>query len=743
MKLKNVTHRTAIYVLSASLILPQWPMHAQAAPADDFKTSFFDLFPEDSDSKNKDQNKDGKTDSTKKDDTGLFPTTPNLGGGNNNGGTKTGTPGNATGNRQGNNNSSTNSGNTMKSAKLAAPYNCPLFENRPHKELIDAITQLSTAVNVSPECENNNSVKSIEENAKALKDTMTALSGTLDADPATFTATGFDANVTAALTAVNNLGNILNNNAFLNSSCGRQAMSSGKALLAFNDMVNGFAPYALFAVAANAALAPALPFVIGGTVVTTGISVMSKMIDQKTLDMVKPEHRDAVLANTCQYVNVAKKVRFMQLAQSGKIEKISQELEQKITLYKTSFSRPSTELTSLLAYRQKASVSFSNMDKQVKDDKTDLAAVNAQLKANSDDLMVCTMARELVNWAQDGKTFPSSAFNNLEQVAMQGDRPLKLQSVTLKSLNAASMKRIVEAADLAPTDETALKTCAQAGKTWITGINQAVMLTEKTLIENKVALENELAQNLEYRQFMTQYTKIQKEQETIKRVEKAMENLAKDTAIIDRSELAQRMTLLKNALFGTKGFAWGAPPVLAWINHTKTMQERAISGFLTSFDAVAAGSYSLTSSGKTNGIQRSPRGTAEINPTQMANDQAVSKTLASITLAQLPLGSRENELACQTLESAWLDYSASWDHLGAIEAFCSMIDPVLDAKMDTDVIKACRGIVALNGQVQARSLVNEAKQTLVRKGFAAQANLVNQKMKELRCPVPAVSVMND
>jgi hypothetical protein len=39
--------------------------------------------------------------------------------------------------------------------------------------------------------------------------------------------------------------------------------------------------------------------------------------------------------------------------------------------------------------------------------------------------------------------------------------------------------------------------------------------------------------------------------------------------------------------------------------------------------------------------------------------------------------------------------------------------------------------------------VNEAKQTLVRKGFAAQANLVNQKMKELRCPVPAVSVMND
>ncbi len=73
------------------------------------------------------------------------------------------------------------------------------------------------------------------------------------------------------------------------------------------------------------------------------------MIDQNTLDMENPDHRKAVLLNTCQFTESGEKVRFMQLAQSGKIETITAELGKNIDLYKASFANPSSELTSLLS----------------------------------------------------------------------------------------------------------------------------------------------------------------------------------------------------------------------------------------------------------------------------------------------------------------------------------------------------------------------------------------------------------
>lgn len=738
MKLKNVTRRTTLLALSLTLILPHMPGRAFAAPESGL-TTFFDLFPEDSDAKkdgtkNQDAN---KQDAPKKDDTGLFPLLPGTGSG------KT-TPRTTPGTSQGAAKSGTTNGLSMSTAKVADAYACPIFDNRPHAELIEAIDSLSTAVSASPDCEKTTSAKSIEDNNKAIKESITALSGVLEADPTTVNASMIDSNVTTALTAINNLGNVLNSNAFLNSACGRQSMSTGKALLAFNDMVNGFAPYALFAVAANAALAPMLPIVIGGTIVTTGISVISKMIDQNTLDMTKPEHRKAVVQNTCQYIKVAKKVRFMQLAQSGKIEKISQELEHNIVLYKSGMSRPSTELTSLLAYRQKVSSTLTTMESQLKSDKNDMDAVNAQLKINSDDLMVCTLARELVNWGADGKTFPMSAFNNLEAAAAQGERSLKLQSLTLKSLNNTSMQRIVEAADQSGASEASLKVCAQMGKTWITAMNQAIALTSNSITGNKVSLENELSENSEYRQFKSQYAKIQMDQITIKRVEKAMQELAKDTSIIDRSELDQRMVLLKNTLFGAKKiWGLGTPPVLAWINHTKKMHDQSISGFITSVGAVRAGSFSLTSAGRGEVVVKPNYGSPYMDARKQVEDGKISANLGTITLQALPAGSRENEIVCQQLESAWLDWTAAMNHLGAIQLFCDMIDGVLDPKMDGTLMQACRGSIQLNGTVNALSMTNLARQSLTKNGFAAQATLVEKKMKELQCPTPAVSVMND
>ncbi|WII72240.1 hypothetical protein QJS83_17390 [Bdellovibrio sp. 22V] len=724
MKLKYVKRSAMAFAISASFILPHVPHVAMAANTG--TASFpLDLFPEDND----------------KDDTGLFPTTP-----------VTPAPGKTgNNNNSGNNNSNRNttrpqstSGAKMNAAKVPEAYSCPLFDNRPHAELIAAIDSLNKEVKASPECTGSPSAKSLEDNGKTIKESISALQTLMASqDAASVNTAQIEPTITAALTAVGNLGDIVNNNNFLNSKCGRQTMSTGKVLLALNDVINGLAPYALFAVSMNAALAPALPFVIGGAVATSGISAIAKMIDQNTLDMTNPEHRKAVLQNTCQFTKVAKKVRFMQLAQSGKIDKITQELEQNVELYNAKFGTPSRELSALLKYKDTATKVTLAIENQMVNDRADLLTVETQIAQNSDDLMVCMLSNELVNWAQDGKTFPSSAFLNLSAATAQGDRAQKLQAVTMSTLHVNSMKKIASLAVKATEDESALKSCANAGRSWLSGVRQAIAMTSSVVNKGKADLESELSRSAEYRQWKVQYARIEVEKVTIKRVEKAMQELSKDNSIIDRSELAQRMVNLKAGLFGSRS-AWGFgnPPVLAWIDHTKKMHDQAISAFITGMRALRNGSYSLTEAGRGKATKYTISGMPYTDPKVQTDSLKISQALGNFNLKNLEMGSREHEIACQQLESAWLDWSASIDHLGAVQFFCDMIDPVLDVKMDSSVVNACRGMTQLNGTTYVKSVVNQAKDTLIRKGYQADANLVSQKLKALQCPMPAVSVMN-
>lgn len=732
MKIKNVQRCALALVLSVGFVLPQMPLASNAAGL------AMDLFPVNPVGNVVNSpvpsNPGGNSVQPNPGGNSTVKPLPGSGGNNNNNTTR---PASTTP-------SSTGGKVTMKPATVGAEFSCPLFDNRPHAELISAIDAINKEVSAAPECSGTPSAKTLEENGKVIKDSALAIQGIMQSqDGTTVNPAAVEQTMTAALGAISNIGSIINNNAFLNSKCGRQSMSTGKVLLALNDVINGFSPYALFAVSMNAALAPALPFVIGGVVASAGISAVSKMIDQNTLDMTNPDHRKAVLQNTCQYTKIAAKVRFMQLAQSGKIKTVTQELEKKLDLYKARFAQPTQELSQLLAYRDAKSKVNVAVENQYAADVSDLVAVEAQMGQNNDDLMVCTLATELAQWAKDGKTFPTSAFNNLEAATAQENRAQKLQAASMKALNLTSIKRINETSPKAYEDEASLKTCAQAGRSWVAGVRQAVTMTYSLTTKSRADLETELSASTEYSQWKMQYNRIQTEKVTITRVEKAMEELSKDNSVIDRSELAQRMVTLKAGLFGSRS-AWGfgTPPVMAWIDHTKKMHDQAISAMIYDMKELRKGAYSLTMSGRGQAVKVSATGVVYIDPNTEYESAQQASSLATLNQSQLAVGSREHEVACQQLESAWLDWSASIDHLGAIQIFCRMIDPVLDSKMDKDVVKACRGDIQLNGQTLSMPVVEGAQSNLVKKGYRNDASLVYDKMEELDCPMPAVSVMN-
>lgn len=644
----------------------------------------------------------------------------------------------------------TSSSAKMRPARLSEEFSCPLFDNRPHAELIAAIDTLTTEVRVSQECTDNPSVSSLVQNTESLKAAVNSLKGMVATDDInSVDINEVDAKVTSAIQATQTLGSIINNNSFLNSMCGRQTMKSGKALLAFNDILNGLSPYALMAVSMNAALAPALPYVVGGIVLTSGISAMGKMIDKNTLDMSVPDHRTAVLVNTCQFVKVAKRVRYMQLAQSGRIDRITAELEKNVQLYNAQFAKPSAELNQLLALKNSVETTLAANEIQAAKDTSDLRELLNQVGSNSDDMMMCMLGNEMIQMADSANEFPQSIYTNLEQTA-KNTNGNRLQVASLKSLNATSMRKIQISISEVDNNRNAITQCAETVRSWIAGHKQAVSLTNAMIKNQKSSMEAQLAQNAEYRVWSSQFRRLQIEKQTVTRVQKAMTELAKDTSIIDRSELDQRMSLLKAGLFGRRStMSFGKAPVQAWLDHTKSMHDRSISAFLNGSEILQNTASNIafqkeldawTEQVKGSRLPYIDRGMIE-QMRRKANEKA--KTLEPLDLNNLPLGSRANELICGQLETAWLDWSAAMDHLGATQFFCDMIDPVLDVKVDKDIVTYCRGHETVNTKFEAKSAVSQAQDLLVRKGYKDQASYISKKMKELNCPMPPVSVMND
>lgn len=620
---------------------------------------------------------------------------------------------------------------------MPAEYDCPLFDNRPHQELIVALDSLNAAMYSTASCQQQQtSWDSVQRNSEAIRTAMQSMQGLtqdpsiLQSNPAAIA--NFERAITDAVSAANSIGAVFSNNSLLQSQCGREVMGSGKALLAINDILNGLAPFALMAVAMNPAMGMAMKFAItGGAMATSSISAVVKLINQGTVDMTNPDHRKALLKNTCQYTKIARKVRFMQLAQSGQIEKITAELETELAAYRSRYSSISPDLQQTLQQLTVVDQQLALVEKQIRKDLTDLLIFEAQLKeAEKDDLYSCLIAQEYVRRAEQQNAshlFPQSIFMNLDQVRTNtpgADQDVQIQSVLLLNQSARNRLRALHQGVL-EDDGGAIKMCSDTARTWIRGLREALRLTSVLSNQERLAVEAELAQNPEYIAYRDQYRRVQQEQVTVTRVTRVMRELARENSVIDRSELDQRLASLKGALFGkTRGglFA-GKPPVEAWLVHTLSFQSQRISSFNDNIRRLQTASAQLT------------------------GQQAQAGTLDAITPTKIPLGTRGHELTCQLLESAWLDWAANIDHLGAAQFMCDMIDPYIDNKVDPDLVQFCRGQIALDGRQLRDSRLLEVRKALTRPyansfSYKEWAQRVAGKMKEIQCPMPPVSVMN-
>lgn len=659
---------------------------------------------------------------------------------------------------------------------VPAEYDCPLFENRPHEALNQAMDALSYAMASTPECsQQRSSIDAIHQNNNAIREAVKLLQTFMmtggavsqpNTDPslppmpgqfpqpggATLSPQQLEQSINAAIQATSNLGQIFGNNTLLQSRCGREIMSSGKVLIALNDIVNNLAPYALLAVAVNPALGMAAKFAItGGSMATSAIASMVKMIDQGTVDMNNPEHRKAVLKNTCQFTNIARKVRFMQLAQSGQIHKISEELDKKLAVYKKFLSRKSDDLSQILAYKESIERIAGRAEFQARKDFFELSALEGQIRESQNDpLYTCLIAQQMIRNSarQDIAVFPVTIIENLRQaVELNREDQNSARIVSIRTLNDVSRKRIAALEPRVRKDDgAAIKMCADTTKSWINGLRQAIRLAQAMLNDERENVEKELSTNPEYTAWRDQYRRLQEEQGTVSRVARVMKELAKDNSVIDRSELDQRITLLKRSLFGVSG-SWrlGRSPIQEWLEHTLRLHGNRISSMHQNIKQLQAAAFELSESGR---IVNHPGSYRIPDPVYFEHLRRAGKVMAnldSITVDTIKPGTRGHEIACQTFETAWLDWSASVDHLGATEFMCDMIDSHLDNKVEKALVSFCRGQLAFDGRQVVKSRIQDAKarvaitKAISNKSYRDWAFLVSKKMNDLKCPMPGTS----
>lgn len=657
-------------------------------------------------------------------------------------------------------------------------YDCPLFENRPHDGLIQALDALSYAMSTEPECQQQqNSISYVQQNTAAIKQVLGNLQYYMDKPDAAYSQMAtLEQSITAAVQAAGNIGQLFSSNSLLNSSCGKEVMSGGKVLLAINDILNGLAPYALMATAANPAIGGAATFAItGGAMATSAISSIVKMIEQGTVDMTNPEHRKAVLKNTCQYTKIARKVRFMQLAQSGQIQEITKELDQQVAAYRARFGEPSQSLQATLDWSNNMDTQNNNYDGQIRRDNFEMNGLEMQMKeAEKDDLYTCLIANELVRRSnridtggsgQFGSTtstnariFPTSVFANLEAVASLGaNTEYELQISSIRLLNEVSRKRVMALeAQVMGDDASAIQLCAQTARSWVKGIRQALTLTTTLLNAEKEEVNQQLLQNPEYAAWKQQADMIKTEEQTVSRVARVMKELAKDTSVIDRSELDQKINLIKGALFGNRGaWKWGRPPIHEWLEHTLRLHGNRISSFQENIRSLQTAAYQIRASGKLN-MQIMQQMAARKDYQEAIAKSAAAANLDTITLERVPIGTRGHEIACQMMETTWLDWAAAIDHLGATDFMCDLVDGYIDNKVEKAIVNFCRGEIGLDSRQIKNSRIQDAKAKLtdVKRYYNAGygndegrtyrdwAILIAKKMNDMKCPLPPISVMN-
>lgn len=643
-------------------------------------------------------------------------------------------------NRNNNNNNNNRNQNRNKSGQVGRSYvdndfRCNLFESVPYEDILSAVNSLNQAVN-SPNCADSKvSVQSIVENNKVITDAVNNLRGYKD-NPETVqaeNATDIVNNVDAAIRAATTIANSFAQTDLLKKEC-RQAMSAGDVAIAVSDLINGLTPYALMAASFTGGTA-AVPFIVGGSVITGAVSSMAKIIGENSANVKDAQVRRAIVENTCQYIRLDQKYKFLIKSRQEQISKITADISASQRLFSAKVEGLSGGTNGLLDRK-------SSLDKVALDINNKTSSVRSQLeldkqfmKSTSDDIKICQLGIQLAVLAQDKTSYVSTMLSTLDEAMIAYGNSNIAQAQALKVSSNIAIKSLQTVATKQFSGKVDFTQCAAITKSFVETIDQSASLSKQLVKIAQENVEKGLQSNKEYSLFKARLSTLNQKQYQAERVTESLDNLKSYATAISQSEIDSEMDLLRKGLFQSPFFG-GSSPVLQWFNHVKGLHNVEVSRFQEGLQALRLRAYRMTKTA--NAIVSYP-GYYQLNQKQIVQDQADAKNLVPFNLKELPLGTQDHDAVCRELNDVWNRWTVSIDHLAAMDSFCNMIEPyVFDTRPeDRDLVLMCRGYTKASAGVgyygATLSKVANAKNDLVKKGTRDWALFIQKKMEALVC----------
>lgn len=657
-------------------------------------------------------------------------------------------------------------------------YACPLVDQDSYGDLLRTLDALEQAIqNVPNDCKDDTKLSEMVALQKQMRSSANELNRIWNnPDEIENNLVPFDNELQTMIKGINFFSETLSANSLLNSSCGKDMMSSGNVLLALSDLVTGVAPFALLAASAGKSIAAtaqsvttaaqampaAVPYVLGAIGVAGVIKVINQMSKSGTLSMENYVHRQAVLKATCEYGRVATKIRYLKLAQSGQLEMLTLEVSNlnKAMLYTQQALGGS--LSEILAARKNFYKQLDEVRVQMNEDSRLLLNLkktlgqSATVQMGADDNLACSLGTQMVEQHQQGK-FPlsiSSNFKKLLNFGIQHDEiVLKAKAgyydLAISELIGSSRDVLGGTFSSIYGNSYRIAQCSQGSRKFVTTLETILQTTEEEMSLQEQLYERDLAKTPVYKEWYSKTSILEKDRETLQRMMKTMGKASQDSTVMAGTEIAQRTENLRNILFGSPQGGWRdyipwlplsfktKSPIGDWIDHTYNMYANASGLFKESLDnlmkeitEIRINNAKIQRRKKTyvyESIGILPKTTVGLYLLQFDYEN-----FEFLSPYRFPQESPQQKVMCQRLEEIWLNWSATMDHLMAIKHVCSILAEHIDNKTGTYIVEACGRPSLVDGGIK-KSMIVDAEKKLVELGYQNWATQVSKKLSELQC----------
>lgn len=618
---------------------------------------------------------------------------------------------------------------------IGAEFQCPMFSTSPLSDIQKALGSLQSSFSSSTTCAKEVTVP-IKQKTELISKLVTEIQAEKDLWGSEFEnaaplnndiyekkITDLNAKMEKVINSTEEIYSLVQNNILTNEKCAEELTQTEKIIFGVNDLMQGLAPIALKVVSSNPSFAPALPYVFGASLVSSGITAIKSMADEtKKLDLSKEVNRRTLIQNVCSFIRVYRSVNYLQLAKERRLEELNTDFLKDIKLYSKSIKLLSTQVKDTIQKQQNIEQNLSPYVNRLLVAKQNLESIQLQNQGGRSDLVSCAIGKSLFKNYKKQSEFPYLILEDFRALSqMTGNNlSVEIQIEVFQDVQNDIIKNIER---LSSANNNELKQCAGLSEAWVKEIEKTVRMNENQIKQIKSKSEKLALTNPDYSRYVSEKEKIQAHEINKARLQKILEEMENNPSIaqsIERSEIARKKSDVIEALFGYDLFAKKDQPVKRWLLIQENSFQNMKFEFLKQFEYLRTKQIELAPHIKTM--------TQPLLQTRMVD----LKNLKFINFNTVKKDSEGHKKVCRDMEITYTKFAESVDYLASIQYMCDMIKPVLyEPTVDQSLKSYCLDSISYTSKLNKLAKYKENIKTLIK--HKELAHSVRVKLKELQC----------